>query len=252
MKKCYAFFLTTALIILCLFFLFSCQPTELQGQEKTSLEETLPREGEQETSSESAPEEKSETPEQRPEAQSGTCSAAWICVSSSQKRYRLENCSFTAQKQDCAHGCFNGTCQKKISAVCTSGIKCVNENIRGYQLEDCSFINEVTCDYGCKEGKCLPQPNETETLTATEPEETPLPPALPELLAGQVVVVSGGNLSIFIIEPEQLQLKWNTKKSDWLAAGQSAVFSGGPTIVVEEIYFQGFEGGKRGITYRVK
>ncbi len=234
------------------FLVISCQPPVIKDQTLSAGNATLPSPNlREESSSEQT------MPSSLP---AGACVEGWICISSSQRRQRLENCSFTNQKQDCPYGCFNGTCQRKVSTVCTSGFKCINDQLKGYQLEDCSFINEVLCEYGCEAAKCLPKPNVTEAEAIQAKTSSPAPPspppAFPRLQVGEKVNITTGGpertLSIYILEPERLKLQLDTFKSDWLREQQNYTFGVGVTIIVREILFQEFEGGKREIAYEAR
>ena len=185
-------------------------------------------------------------------AKAGACASEWVCINSDTKIFRLQNCSF-AQRQDCKFGCANNTC--KLAPVCSPGFTCHGTYSKGYQQSDCSWISETKCEYGCKDAKCLGKPNETIVAVSTS---TPAPVAAswPYLSVGEKVEVSTNNtvynMSIYILDPDRVQMKLGEKKSDWLSEGESYHFFYGVTITIKEILFQSHEGGIRKVGYELE
>lgn len=50
--------------------------------------------------------------------------------------------------------------QEENKESCTIGWKCVDKNRKGYQFSDCVFTQVNICTNGCKDGECLPSPEE--------------------------------------------------------------------------------------------
>lgn len=173
------------------------------------------------------------------------CTPHWDCLSSKFKAYQLENCSWT-DKKECPLGCYNGTCRVSTE-TCKRGWNCKGKYIRGFQLEACDWIQETKCEWGCENAECKPEPNETTTVESSSEEPQAAEP-LPILKAGEIKVISGHNVSIYLIEEDQVKIQIDGKKSDWLEQGNSFT-SSGLTITIQEIYYQAYGGGKQEITY---
>ncbi len=188
----------------------------------------------------------------------GACSGQWLCISSMTKAYRYDNCSI-GQRSGCTLGCVNGTC--KEASTCVSGFKCRNQLTAGYQTEGCSWIKETRCDWKCEQAECIPKPanatNETEeeTISTTTVPAAPPPPPWYYLKVGEVHIVTVSdtehNMSIFMIEEGQVRLKVDAQVSEWITEGQNYNFRDGVIIVVKEILFQSYSGGKRQVGYVV-
>ena len=182
------------------------------------------------------------------------CTAHWKCLSSSTKIYLLANCSF-GQRQVCKFGCTNDTCSP--APVCSPGFGCSGQYYKGYQLEDCTFTSLTRCEYGCENAECKVEPNET---TSTPPpsvvENSPPRPVMRTLQMGQVDEVSVGgvkhNVSLYFLTVSQAKIQVDTLRSSWLKPGDTASFANGMTIVLGDILFQSFPGGKQEVEYRVE
>ncbi len=181
------------------------------------------------------------------ETETSTCAAEWICISSTDKAYRMANCTFN-QRTSCDSGCNNGTC--RVPSACEVGFKCKNDYEKGYQREDCSWIQRTKCDFGCENGECKPPENISNVSSAVQ--EPAVVETKPTLKAGENVVIGGNNtLSIYTIEFDRVKLLMNNQKTDWLSEGQSFQFRNGYVITVQEILFQAYVGGRREIVYKV-
>ncbi len=186
----------------------------------------------------------------------GLCPAAWVCLSSTQKMYRYENCSF-GQRQDCRFGCTNGTCRSPPS--CTVGFKCHGNYVKGYQLEDCSWISETKCDYGCENAQCKNASStrtETQNETASSSSNPPPQQNFNTVSAGETVTVEVGgteySVSIYTMEQGQARITLNGQRGDWLGEGDSFTYSSGVTITINSILFQSFEGGIREVEFELE
>ncbi|MBU0460676.1 MAG: hypothetical protein KKH52_02950 [Nanoarchaeota archaeon] len=174
-----------------------------------------------------------------------TCNASWQCLDENTKAYQLENCSYT-QESACSAGCENGSC---IIETCAPGWKCKGEYYRAYQSDTCAWVNKVKCDFGCLNATC-----QNETVTETTTEEAPAAPTSNLLKMGEIFnVTSGGNyytLAIYNIGAEGVQLSINGKSSPWISDNTNYT-SGSLTILVKDVYFQPYSGGKQEITYLI-
>ncbi len=223
----------------------------LSCAEKTKATEPLELEGEPsaippEEETQSATAEVSTNETTTAPTPSGPCQAGWVCLSSSSKIYRLDNCSF-AQRVDCKFGCLNDECKKP--ELCTPGFKCAGEHYTGYQLEDCSFISKTKCEWGCENAECLPQPNETTTASAsttsssTTAETASPPPKATSLKAGETGTFKLGGIEhtikIYNLEGTRVRLEVDGQRSDWVDEGKKVTFASGLTIKVAEILYRG-------------
>lgn len=50
--------------------------------------------------------------------------------------------------------------QEETKENCTMGWKCLDKYKKGYQFSNCVFTQVEQCNYGCKDGECLPAPLE--------------------------------------------------------------------------------------------
>ncbi len=186
------------------------------------------------------------------DAQPGSCTAAWTCLSSSQKMYRYENCSF-GQRQSCKFGCTNGTC--RVPPTCTVGFKCHGQHVKGYQLEDCSWISETKCDYGCENAQCR---NASSSGAEIQNETTASPPPPPRqnfntISVGETLTLEVGGtehpVTLYTIESGRTKITVDGQRSDWLEEGGTFTYSSGVTITIQSILFQSFEGGIREVEF---
>lgn len=187
----------------------------------------------------------------RVNAQIGLCTAAWTCLSSSQKMYRYENCSF-GQRQDCRFGCTNGSC--RTPPTCTVGFKCHGQHVKGYQLEDCSWISETKCDYGCENAQCRNASSSGAEIQNETAASTPPPPQnFNTISVGETLIIDIGGtehpVSIYTMESGQAKIIVDGQRSDWLEEGDSFGYVSGVTITVKSILFQSFEGGTREVEF---
>ncbi|MBI2666118.1 hypothetical protein HYX13_00750 [Candidatus Woesearchaeota archaeon] len=184
------------------------------------------------------------------------CTDGWVCLTSTQKLHRLANCSF-AEREICKFGCVNDSCQP--APVCTSGFKCKSKYEKGYQLEDCSWMSRSKCEFGCENAVCIEKSNVTENNPSSQT-SSPAPPSAPSypiIALGEKKVITVDdkeyNLSIYILEPDQVKLQLDSFKSNWIPElGNYTFGSVGVNIFVRGIFFQSFEGGKKEVTYEVK
>tara|TARA_Y100000310_G_C20594998_1_gene770054 strand:+ start:394 stop:1062 length:669 start_codon:yes stop_codon:yes gene_type:complete len=176
------------------------------------------------------------------------CITGWKCIDNDVKAYQLENCSFTERKE-CPLGCVNDTC--KASDVCESGFKCKGEYYRAYQSESCAWLQKEKCEYGCNESVCNSEP----IVVAPVEEEAEVVVQADEIITmGQTKTHSingiGYNLSLYNIEAGQVQISINGKRSEWLTDYTNYTGSG-ITILIKDIYFQSYPGGRKEITYEI-
>lgn len=175
-------------------------------------------------------------------ASSGPCTAGWVCMSSSTKIRRYENCSL-GERVNCKLGCVNDECKKP--STCTSGFKCKGSYYKGFQAEDCSWVNEVKCEWGCKEAECLSEPNETTSTisSSTAGETVPAAPPATALKAGETETfrIDGveHTIRIYNLEGSRARLEVDGQKSDWVNEGSSVTFASGITIKLVEILYRG-------------
>ncbi len=177
-----------------------------------------------------------------PETLATNCTAGWVCLSSSAKIYRDENCSL-GKRENCKLGCVDDECRKP--SICTTGFKCNGQHYKGLQIEDCSWLNQVKCDWGCADAECLPQPNETVTMreTSTIPETTTPTTNVQTLAAGAGKTIQVGNveytLRIYNLRESQVQLQLDDFRSKWINEGEKYTFSNGVTIKVSAVLLRG-------------
>jgi len=196
----------------------------------------------------------SEIESQNTTGPAGACTAAWVCLSSSQKMYRYENCSFD-QRQDCRFGCTNGTC--RAPPTCTVGFKCHGQHVKGYQLEDCSWISETKCDYGCENAQCRNvSSSETETLNETvtsQSTSSPPPQNFNTIRVGETLTLdvegTAHPVNIYTMESGRAKITVDGQRSDWLEEGGSFTYASGVTITIQSILFQSYEGGTRVVEF---
>ncbi len=241
------------IIIFFAFFIFAvgCAKTaEISPAETLSGEQPASEAAEIPEETAEAPAETAEVPAEA----EGPCAKGWVCVNSELMVYRYANCSF-GQKKTCSTYCDNGTCRP--AKVCTIGFKCLNADMRGYQMESCSWINREECPFGCEEGKCKAEGNATAAETsAAETETSSASQSYPMLEYGQTATFTAGGtehtLSIYFIDADKVKVTLDGRNSNWLYVGTSQYFPNGITIVLQEIYFQPYEGGQKAIAYEVK
>ncbi|MBI4147112.1 hypothetical protein HY494_00490 [Candidatus Woesearchaeota archaeon] len=195
----------------------------------------------------------------------GNCAPQWECADENYKVYISENCT-RRDATKCERGCVNNTCQ--AAPICTVGFKCIDENRKGYQKEDCSFATKVDCEWGCEAGKCNEKPANATNITASDTtssstgysaiaenadENKTVKPSTFYLLSlgEQREITIGGNshnISIHNLEVDQVIIKIDGIKSDWIAEGGSFAYSNlGTTIHIKSILFQAY--GKKEIEY---
>ncbi len=257
-------FATSISILILLILLVGCttiiEDTEnvekpaLASEEKIS--EELPLESEATESEESAKTEPEEIPV-KAAVQPGMCEPSWKCISSKSKAYQEANCAFT-KKTECSLGCFNNSC--KAGNTCAAGFKCITETWSGYQKEDCDWINKKLCEYGCSDGDCLnaTQSNLTESTDSTaeetsssssSDEEVSTPSETFSILKyGDKTTIDYHNLSIYLLEAEQVKITLDGKNSNWLKIGESYARNG-LNLTIKEIMFQSYQGGTKAISY---
>lgn len=184
-------------------------------------------------------------------APTGPCTAAWLCLNSDTKIYRLENCSF-GKREKCKFGCANDSCRP--ASICTVGFKCKGNYYKGYQLEDCSWTAVTQCEWGCANAECLAEPNVTES--AAPPPAQPSAPARPSgrlLAVRQVDTVNVGgaqhNISIYDITDDEVRFLVDGHSTDWIGSGGNRT-AWGLTLTVLEVYFQRY--GKQEVEYKVE
>ena len=244
------------ILMVSLIFLFSCQPSLTVtketisdiSQDNITVNSQLPPAN--------TPLPSGQEPQPSSPQFSTQCTDGWVCLTSTQKLHRLANCSF-AERENCKFGCFNDSC--KPAPVCTSGFKCKNKLEKGYQLEDCSWISRTKCNFGCQDAVCVPESNVTDAPSdsGTASPAPPAAPSYPMIAVGERKVITVGekehNLSIYLLEPDQVKLQLDVFKSEWILEGGNYTFgSAGVTFTIKGIFFQSFEGGKREVTYEVK
>ena len=176
---------------------------------------------------------------------SGTCVSDWKCIDKKYKGLQSENCSFS-DKVECPLGCRNDTCVP--GETCEPGFKCKNINTVSFQDSACQWSKRKDCEFGCVDGECNLKPNETTVEPTTE--ENLEPSSI--LKTGEIKVISGNNLSLYLVEEERVKLLINDRKSDWLKEGENYTYMGKITINVVNIFFQSYAGGKQEISYVVK
>ena len=183
---------------------------------------------------------------------SGACTPQWRCISSRIKAYQLGNCSFTS-RLECPLGCFNDSC--RIAQTCTPGFGCVNDHIKGYQMESCQWTSETNCDWKCENGECISKPENYTEPAAESPNTAPAPISMRSVAIGGTdnITVNGVDysVSIYALEPDRVRMVVDDLRSDWVMEGDTVIFSNGVTLVVKEILFQSFSGGKRQVGYTV-
>ncbi len=224
------------LLLACFFFLLSCQPAAKNIENLTD----------------------------NATASIESCTPQWECADENYKVYVSENCT-RRDATKCERGCVNNTCQ--AAPVCTVGFKCIDENRKGYQKEDCSFAKKIDCEWGCEAGKCNEKPaNATNATAATTSSSTgysaiaenadenitvePSTSYLLQLGEQQEITIGGSshNISIHNLEVDQVIIKIDGIKSDWIAEGGSFVYGNlGTTIHIKSILFQAY--GKKEIEY---
>lgn len=182
---------------------------------------------------------------EEPAVSEPSCTAGWQCLDSDIKAYRLENCSFVQQKE-CPSGCGNGTC---IIKTCTPGWKCKGEYYKGYQTEGCEWIKKTKCEFGCDNAECQNASVEEETG-----EGAVIVPTYDILVIGEsktfTINEQEHTLSIFNIGDDGVQISLDDKKSPWMT-DNSNYTAFGVTVLVKDIFFQSYPGGKKEITYRI-
>jgi hypothetical protein len=152
-------------------------------------------------------------------------------------------------RQDCKFGCKNNTCAP--APVCTSGWNCDGNYYRGYRLESCEFTKKEKCDFGCTEGECIAESVKNATVEVAEPVVEQKTVSATILNLGETIILKNHNVSIYAIDSEQVMLSVDGKKSKFLKPGETFIRND-LSMVIEEIYFQSFNGGKRMISYSVK
>ena len=172
-----------------------------------------------------------------------TCLEEEKCFNSTTLRVQQANC--TIIPQNCPEGCFNNSC---LAVVCSEKYQCQNSTARARQNKDCSWGENETCEFGCEEGKCLAE------VVSIAVNESAGPLGNGNVLyAGKKKEVSangnGYNLSIYLIEDNQVRIKINDDKSDWLTTGMNFT-SYGITFTPLEIYFQSW--GLQAVVYELK
>lgn len=170
-----------------------------------------------------------------------TCLEETRCLNSTSLSVQYINCTIILEM--CPEGCFNNSC---LAVVCSTKFQCKNSTTRAYQNKDCSWNQEENCEFGCNNGACASAP--------TEQNESSGPLGDTNVLyAGKKkeVVVNGNNynLSIYLIEENQVRIKINDDKSDWLTTGKNFT-SYGITFTPQEIYFQSW--GLQAVVYEVQ
>lgn len=248
-------------ILIFLILLVGC--TTIIEDEENSIEATsISEEKVTDGLSSELPEEISGTvPEEIPvkaAVQPGMCAPSWKCISTKYKAYQDANCAFI-KKTECPLGCFNNSC--KAGKNCEVGFKCITETWSGYQKEDCDWINKKLCENGCLDGDCLnaTQSNITESTDSTteetsssSEEETSTPTESFSILKyGDKTTINYHNLSIYLLESEQVKITLDGKNSNWLATGESYARNG-LNVTIKEIMFQSFQGGTKAISYTSK
>ena len=179
----------------------------------------------------------------------GDCPGKFICISSIVSAYQDTNCKIT-NRTTCKTECgTEGICKEKEIKICTPGFKCRSQQERGFQREDCAWDKKEKCEFGCNTvtNKCANQ----SSAVIPAPNITAVPKtADPIITFGETVEISAGNLSIYLLEPGRVQLKLNSKRSDWIEEGQNYTFPDA-TISIKEILFQAYDGGKKQVVYTV-
>ncbi|MEK6969814.1 MAG: hypothetical protein AABW48_05290 [Nanoarchaeota archaeon] len=192
----------------------------------------------------------------------GSCTPGWKCISSEYKAYLNADCTFGERKR-CTLRCADNDCV--AGNVCTTGIKCIDVRTKGFQQEDCSWTNRVNCDYGCENNVCISSlanasaaSTTAETAASSTAAATPVAGAVvthPELKLSEVQEVTIGglkyDLAISVLEADQVKIRLNTQKSDWISEKGSFRFGNGITITIYDIYYQTFSGGKMGVSYSI-
>ena len=200
-------------------------------------------------------------------ASTSGCTEQWECVDENYKIFVSEDCT-KKEVTKCDRGCVNGTC--KAAPVCTVGFKCIDENRRGYQKEDCSYINKQTCEGGCENNKCKTinasqaqtetnstlVPTSTNSYASENQEENTTVEASPantiQLGEEQQFEVSGTThtISIYNLEVDQVIVKVDDLKSDWISEGGSFTYGNiGATVNIEAILFKAY--GTKAVDYSI-
>ncbi|HLC81846.1 MAG TPA: hypothetical protein VJH68_04265 [Candidatus Nanoarchaeia archaeon] len=179
----------------------------------------------------------------------GPCPGRFICLSYLVSAYQDENCQIT-NRTTCETECAEGLCQEKEIKICVSGFKCRNNLERGFQREDCRWEKKEKCEFGCNisANKCF-NASTAPVAIISEQEKTVSRSAYPVLALGQVLELANGNLSIYVLEAERVQLRLGQQKSGWLQEGDSIIFKNGLTVTVREILFQAYAEGKKQVVY---
>jgi len=226
------------------------------------ITEELPLDSEATESKESTETESEEIPV-KATVQPGKCEPSWKCISSKYKAYQDANCAFT-KKTECPLGCFNNSC--KAGNTCAAGFKCITETWSGYQKEDCDWINKKLCENGCSDGDCLNATQSNligstdgdadstaeETSSSSSDEDTSTPSETFSILKyGDKTTINYHNLSIYLLESEQVKITLDGKNSNWLATGESYARNG-LNLTIKEIMFQSYQGGTKAISYTSK
>lgn len=93
------------------------------------------------------------------------CNQSWKCVDGFNMKFQLMNCSLVSNV-NCERGCINGSC----IPLCKPGDLICKGNILRKCDEDAEYYSHFKeCEFGCKDGKCLGQTNETNNQNATQP-----------------------------------------------------------------------------------
>lgn len=170
-----------------------------------------------------------------------TCLEETRCLNTSYLRLQYTNCSLITEL--CPEGCFNNTC---LAVVCSEKYQCKNSTTRAQQNKDCSWNADEYCEFGCEDGECKEEPIAEEEPTGPLGDSN-------VLYAGKKKAVTVNskeyNLSIYLIEDNQVRIQINDEESDWLTAGTNFT-SYGITFTPQEIYFQRW--GLQAVVYEVK
>ncbi len=240
------------LALLSFILVVSCAPSEPAADENVSNVTEQPGEELERAGEEAGQEIETLIPGEMPPA--GACTERWRCISSSMKVLQLANCSF-GQRIECPLGCRNDTC--RTATACISGFKCLDGKRRGFQTEACTYGNIVECSWKCENGACVERPanytGENETGGAAEEPAAAPPPPRPTLRMGEVATVVVNevehNLSIYLLDREQVRIQLDRYRSDWIEDGGNKTFPNGVNVIITGIYFQSYAGGRQEIEY---